>query len=178
MSSLQKFHRRTNVIASGGGFSFTTIGSGNATVGFWLANNDTSKVIVAPKSTELTQAIGLAYGSNNIVRGTNNVTVGLANTNTLYSFGSTAHPQAYYCKSLTSGGYNTWYLPAKNELISMISNKNATPFATTNGMSSSDMYGSSTEYDGSGSYVWGIAVSGTSTPNKTDKTAIRAVRMV
>jgi hypothetical protein len=109
---------------------------------------------VAPKSTEVTgwQAI---FGSTGTVRGTISTTNGIANTNTLYAFGNTTasgHPAAYYCKNLTTGGYNTWYLPAKVEMLTMWSNKSAKPFATANSFALA-MYFTSTEY--SGGYSWG-----------------------
>ena len=126
MSSLQKFHRRTQSLGPIG--PFTTIGSGNGTVGYWLGDIATNRLVVAPKSTEAS----LTWGSYGTVRGTNSTTDGLANTNTLAGFGQAAHPAAYYCKTLTQGGYNTWYLPAKDELNTLYSNKSATPFATAN----------------------------------------------
>jgi hypothetical protein len=127
MSSLQKFHRRTN----GGAPAVKLIGSEApvAGAGFYLgkAGDGTSYMYVAPKSTA---PVNKPWGSQGTTRGTVSVTNGLANTNTLYAFGSAAHPAAYYCKSLTTGGYNTWYLPAINELVTMFTNKSQTPFAT------------------------------------------------
>jgi hypothetical protein len=147
MSSLQKFHRRTN----GGAPAVKLIGSEApvAGAGFYLgfAGDGTSYMYVAPKSTE-TQ---LAWGSTGTTRGTVSTTNGLANTNTLAGFGQTAHPAAYYAKNLTTGGYNTWYLPAKNELNTLYSNKSATPFATANSFVGSYYY-SSTEDNGG--YAW------------------------
>ena len=94
MSSLQKFHRRTNNAPS-----VKLIGS-EAPVsgaGFWLgtAGDGTSYMYVAPQSTEAS----VVWGSSGTVRGTTNTTNGLANTNTLYALGSAAHPAAYYCKT-------------------------------------------------------------------------------
>jgi hypothetical protein len=142
MSSLQKFHRRTQSVGAAVN-PFTTVGSGNTTVGYWLgtAGDGISKLIVAPKSTDT----ALSFGSNGITRGTTSTSDGLTNTNTLYAFGSAAHPAAYYCKSLTTGGYNTWYMPASLELQSIISNQYATPFATTNGFIFTANYQTSTE---------------------------------
>jgi hypothetical protein len=127
MSSLQKFHRRTQSL--GPASPFTTIGSGNNTVGYWLRGVAPTRLIVAPKSTE----VQLTWGSYGIVRGTTIKTNGLSNTNTLYSFGSAAHPAAYHCKSLTTGGYNTWYMPALDEMQSCYTSRLAVPFATANG---------------------------------------------
>ena len=151
MSSLQKFHRRTN----GGApptWPATAIGGGNATYGFWLGDISTNKLIVAPKSTETS----LTWGTYGTTRSTISTTNGLANTNTLAGFGQAAHPAAYYCKNLTTGGYNTWYLPAKDELNTLYSNKSATPFATANSFVGS-LYWSSTETNGN--YAWSQSLS-------------------
>jgi hypothetical protein len=142
MSSLQKFHRRTNNASAPAG---KLIGSGSATTGYYLgfAGDATSYMYVAPKSTEVQKQ----WGSYGTTRSTVSTTNGLANTNTLVSFGTAAHPAAGHCKYLSTGGYNTWYLPAKNELNTLYSNKSATPFATADSFVGSS-YWSSTEGDG------------------------------
>jgi hypothetical protein len=143
MSSLQKFHRRTASFGPPPTWPATAIGGGDVTYGFWLGGISTNKLIVAPKSTEVQRA----WGSYPITRNTTNASDGLPNTNTLYAFGNsitTGHPAAYYCKTLTQGGYNTWYLPAIDELVTIISNKAAIPFATANTMDNT-LYWSSTE---------------------------------
>ena len=147
MSSLQKFHRRTN----GGVPAVKLIGSEApvAGAGFYLglAGDGTSYMYVAPKSTESTT---LAWGGPGVLSGATSLTDGVTNTTTLANAGSlitTGHPAAYYCKNLSTGGYNTWYLPAKNELNTLYSNKSATPFATANAFTySGAYYWSSTEY--------------------------------
>ena len=146
MSSLQKFHRRTNV-GGGAPSPFTTLGSGNATVGFWLGDLATNRLVVAPSSTDVTRA----WGSQGTVRSTTVTSYGLGNTNTLYGFGATAHPAAYYCKTLATGGYNTWYLPARDELTTCWSNHAATPFATANAFNQI-VYWASTEFNDI--YAW------------------------
>ena len=178
MSSLQKFHRRTNGGAPAVSL-FPSIGSGNNTVGFWLgtAGDGTSKLIVAPISTEKSDSNSV-WGSEGTLRGTNSTTDGLANTNTLYAFGQTAHPAAYYCKTLTTGGYNTWYMPAKNELGTMYANRAATPFASADAFTTV-FYTSSTEVNGT--YCWQQFVSGTGIGGNTGKnyrSVLRAVRRV
>ena len=154
MSSLQKFHRRTLVV--GGGVAaglFATVGSGSDTIGYRLgyASGSSAYLIAAPKSTEAQRA----WGSNGTVRGTTSATNGLGNTNTLYGFGSAAHPAAYYCRALTTGGYNTWYLPARNELNTLYSNKSAVPFATANSFVGGYFW-SSTETDGTFACIQGF----------------------
>ena len=150
MSSLQKFHRRTQSVGPAP-FAFTSIGSGDETHGYWLAGAASNKLIFAPGSSET----GAPFGSDGVLRGTASTTNGLANTNTLASFGSAAHPAAYYCKTHSLGGYNTWYLPALTELESMIVNKAATPFATAPGNDFNAYFGlhwTSTEIDASQAY--------------------------
>jgi len=113
---------------------FPSIGAGNGTVGYWIgtAGDGSSKLIIGPKTSEvLANDSRCGWGSDGTIRGTTNITNGLPNTNTLASFGSAAHPAAYYCKSLTTGGYNTWYLPAKNELVTIMANRNSAPFSSS-----------------------------------------------
>jgi hypothetical protein len=131
-----------------------TLGSGDDNKGYYLglAGDGTSYMYVAPKSTQTQKS----WGSHGTFRGTVSYTNGLANTNTLYAFGSAAHPAAYYCKSLTTGGYNTWYLPALDELATMYSNKSAIPFATANSFAG-DYHWSSTDFDAN--YAWELDMS-------------------
>ena len=175
MSSLQKFHRRTNSGAPVG--PFTTIGSGSATIGFWVADSTTNKLVVAPKSTETT----LSWGSVGTFRNVRNTTNGLANTNTLAAFGASAHPAAHYCKNLTTGGYNTWYMPAQSEMYTMYLNKSVTPFATTDGYGASgNYYLTSTEgNDSNNNCMWSQHMSNGSqyaSDLKMDSRRVRAVR--
>ena len=146
MSSLQKFHRRTQSVT---GASGKLIGSDApvAGAGFYLgkSGDGTSNMYVAPESTE----VSLTWGSSGTTRNTISTTNGLANTNTLYAFGQTSHPAAYYCKTLATGGYNSWYMPAKNEMITIYSNQASTPFAL---FDSARWYIGSTE--GSATLVW------------------------
>jgi hypothetical protein len=171
MSSLHKFHRRTN-----GGvpptWPATAIGGGDVTNGFWLGDISSNKLVVAPKSTETTSK----WGSYGTTRSTVSTTNGLANTNTLAGFGQAAHPAAYYAKILTTGGYNTWYLPAKDELNTLYSNKSATPFATANSFSGA-FYWSSTE--DSGGIAWNQSLSNglqNGGYGKGNSLSVRAVR--
>ena len=131
------------------------IGSGDDTKGYWLGNagDGTSKLIVAPKTTEAS----LAWGSFGINRSAFSSSDGLANTNTLYAFGNsitTGHPAAYYCKTLTQGGYNTWYLPAPDELNTLFSNKSATPFATANSFGGSNYWSSMAQSHTGNYWAW------------------------
>jgi hypothetical protein len=173
MSSLQKFHRRTNNKPA-----VKLIGSEApvAGAGFWLGGLwGTQYIYVAPKSTEIL----LPWGSYGTVRGTNSDTDGLTNTNTLYSFGSAAHPAAYYAKTLTTGGYNTWYLPATAEMMVYTASL-ATPFATSDALSNTTQYSSSTERNQYSNHTVGIGVwgayAGVGGVSKNGNFLVRAVR--
>jgi hypothetical protein len=169
MSSLQKFHRRTQSVVSAAKLMGSEAPIGGA--GFYLGNagDGISYMYVAPKSTEVQRT----WGPNG-VRGTVSTTNGLANTNTLYSLGLTIAPPAYHAKTLTNGGYNTWYLPAIDELTTLYSNKSATPFATANSLTNARHW-SSTEY--SGSYASAFSMGGYSLNNdKSNPYHVRAVR--
>ena len=128
----------------------TAIGGGDNTYGFWLGDISSNKLIAAPKSTE----VSLLWGSYGVTRAATSSTNGLVNTNVLAGFGQAAHPAAYAAKNLTTGGYNTWYLPAINELNTLYSNKSATPFATANSFV--------------GTKYWSSTFSNNSTPNFQD----------
>ena len=171
----------------GGGVIFgwpaTSIGGGDETHGFWLgtAGDGTSKLIVAPASTETSKT----WGSLGIARGTTSTTDGIANTTTLFNLGASAHPAAYHAKSLTTGGYNTWYLPAKNELNTLYSNSRAIPFALSSNVfnttpGSSCNYTSSTEVNSNSRWTQyfdaGFQDNGAYTGTKISATRVRAVR--
>ena len=105
---------------------FPTFASGNkSTTGQWVGTTlNSSKLIMANPIT------GTAWGSSGTVRGTTSLTDGLTNTNTLYSFGQSAHPAAYAIKSMTQGGYNTWYMASQTELLNMYSAQQSKPTGT------------------------------------------------
>jgi len=185
MSSLQKFHRRTQTI----GKPAPAIGSESpiAGAGFYLgkAGDGISYMYVAPKSTETSFGHWSAiWGSYGTARGTISATDGTGNTSTLYALGSAAHPAAYYCKTLTTGGYNTWYLPAINELQTMYSNSSRLPFAQNDAFINGNnyLYLSSTENNATG--VWAqYFVSGWGQYNRANKSGsswnlVRAARRV
>jgi hypothetical protein len=149
------------------------IGDGSATTGYWLgtAGDGTSKLIVAPASSQL----GRQWGSYGTVRNTTSTTDGVANTTTLYSFGSAAHPAAYHAKSSTTGGYNTWYLPAKNELMTLYSNKPATPFSGS-GNQFGGYYWSSTELTDNVAWAQSLTDAGQYNGSKSQNRLVRPVR--
>jgi len=118
-----------------------SLGSGSDTIGYYIgaAGDGTPYLYVAPQSTTTTKT----WGSNGTVRSVASDTDGLSNTNTLNAYGATAHPAANYAKTLTTGGYNTWYLPAINELKTIVSNRASCPnvYFTGTMWSSTEDYG-------------------------------------
>lgn len=66
-------------------------------------------LIVAPKSTGQTGPVGFG----NTAGVTTSEIDGFANSNLL---NSPSNPPAYFCRGLTIGGYNDWYMPARYEL--------------------------------------------------------------
>ena len=114
MSNIFKFSRRTN---QGGTAAFIYGGAMNG--GFYAGDlisaaaiGGKTKLIVAPKSTEVSKA----WGSQGTIRNISSTWNGLLNSDTLNAFGASAHPAANYCRTLSTGGYLDWYLPAKDEL--------------------------------------------------------------
>ncbi len=160
-----------------GGAVAPLLGSGSSTKGYYLgkSGDGTSYMYVAPKTTENL----FRWGSEGITRGIFSPTDGVTNTNTLYGFGNsitTGHPAAYAAKTVTTGGYNTWYLPAKNELLTIYSNKSATPFATNDSYSGRYNW-TSTEYNGSYAWLQDFTTGAQLYTNKYDSyLRVRAVR--
>lgn len=75
----------------------------------------THYLIISPRATG--QSADNAYNINNINDpGATSLIDGPANTNAL---NDANHPLAQFCKNLTIGGYNDWYMPALNEMITI-----------------------------------------------------------
>ena len=148
------------------------LGSGNNTIGYYLYSGGGEYYYVAPKSTQVVKQ----WGSSGILRSTSSAYGGLSNTNTLAAFGAAAHPAAYYCKTLTTGGYNTWYLPSRGELsIYIYPNRQTAPFHPVNGFDAAK-YWTSTESTDVNARAADMGNGSTGQQQKITNLLVRAVR--
>ncbi len=122
------------------------------------------------------------YGPG-LYRGANSLSNGIPNTAILSAFEAIAHPAAHYCGHLVQGGYDDWYLPARDELTQVCANRAAI------GGFSPGSYWSSTEADPSalGQFTadhnaWSVSFPSCgasqhfSFPSKKNLMAVRCVR--
>jgi len=99
----------------------------------------THRLIVAPADTGATGngytlTTNLRYKtSQTATSGTGSSFDGVANTDAIVAAGIANHPAAEFCTQLAIGGFNDWYLPAKDELD--IAYQNLKPTTASNSTS-------------------------------------------
>lgn len=124
-----------------GAYSFIPTTSGAAFGGGYLVKaslfND-KFYITSPVSAEQTVKWKT---SNTSTPGTSSTTDGLTNNNAM---NNSSHPAAQYARNLNLGGYTDWYLPAKDELNYIWTNRANLPAGQEYGPT--DTFWSSTEY--------------------------------
>jgi hypothetical protein len=144
--------------ALGGIIAYTTNGGAN---GFVITSTDVST--------------GAPWGcEGTVISGADGTAIGTGNQNTIDIVNgcATAGIAARLCKNLSQGGYSDWYLPSKDELSQIYTNK-----ATIGGISS-NRYWSSSEFFNSSTNAWFVdMLNGTPTPDtKGTSYYVRAIR--
>jgi hypothetical protein len=117
----------------------------------------THALIVAPRVTGQTQAV--MKTTDTATAGTQSRYDGAANT---ANMDNTAHPGAYFCANLSTGGYSDWYMPAIDELD--VAYQNLKPDSTANATNTTNAYAVPTRTSGYTSSV----------PGQTTVTAFQA----
>lgn len=152
-----------------GGFYF-----GNITVG-----SDEYVLIIADKSAEA-ELQWKTYNTG--TSGTASAVDGWANTNAI---NNTTHPAAKYCRDYRGGGFDDWYLPARDELnqmwLNLPPNGGATPapFKTGGAQAmAAEFYWTSTQSSPSQSWMQGFNNGVRGYQDKTTPLLVRPVRRV
>lgn len=92
-------------------------------------------IVVAPKALGGEAPEGLFWKtSNTTTAGTTSTNDGWANTQAMETAGIANHPAGQFCRGLSIGGYNDWYLPSRDELEILY--RNFKPTTTSNNTSS------------------------------------------
>lgn len=94
-------------------------------------------IVVAPKALGGEAPGTLAWKtSQTTTAGTTSTNDGQVNTNAMATAGIANHPAGQFCRGLSIGGYNDWYLPAKDELEILYRNFKPTTSANYTGSGS------------------------------------------
>lgn len=151
--------------------------------GFYIGNYNGHHYIVSDKSAEASLRWKTIASTT---PGASSETDGWANTNAM---DSATHPAAQHCKNYGGGGYDDWFLPARNELnlfwINIAPGNPSThnDFKTggAQALATPDRYWSSTQ-GGTSSIAWTQEfVNGNQTSNfmnKTNSLFVRPVRKI
>lgn len=91
-----------------------------------------SALVVAPKALG-GEAPRVWKTSDTTTVGTDSISDGWANTQAMATAGLANHPAAQFCRGLSIGGFNDWYLPSKDELEILY--RNFKPTTTSNNTS-------------------------------------------
>jgi len=113
---------------------------------------------------------------NSVATGFTSPVTGRSNTAGLAAFGTSPSPAPYYaalwCHELTVSGFSDWYLPATNELITLMGNRGADSGFTIENAS----YWTSSEYSTGSASFRGTMSSGSQPKNYTYNSFVRCVR--
>jgi hypothetical protein len=161
----------------GGEVSFTTgaLAVGDSYQGGLIAYFSSGDGFVAAATDQSTGTSWGCEGTDVAFAEATGIGQGENNTDYIVAYCSTTGIAAEICKNLTLGGYDDWFLPSKDELNQMNTNRTAL------GMTSSGYYWSSSEYSSSqANYAWYHVMGGSANyQNKSNSTyRVRAVRNI
>ena len=133
----------------------------------------TYAIIVAPKAQGGEASGTLAWKTTQTTTtGTDSLNNGFNNTAAMVAAGISLHPAAQFCKGLSINGYTDWYLPAKDELNLIYTNRGSLDaFVQT-------YYWSSTQNSSTNSWSQGVNNGRQYTGYKTGTGSVRGVRRV
>jgi len=124
----------------------------------------------------VTKSWGTNYDHPTLTSSTPDANSGEKNTVTLSNY-ATAHSAARFCQNLVYGGHTDWFLPNREELNLIYTNRAAIGgFATTGGAFNDGSYWSSTENTSANSSYLAFSTGTTSTGDKSSALYVRCVR--
>ena len=112
---------------------------GGQYVGNVVVGGDTYGIIAALSAGQAPSKLQWKTG-NTATAGTDSLVDGWANTLAMIAAGELAHPAARYCRNYTGGGFDDWYLPARDEQNLMWTNRSRLSLGMT-----SDYYWTSSQ---------------------------------
>ena len=110
---------------------------------------------------------------NTATAGTDSLVDGWANTLAMIAAGELAHPAARYCRNYDGGGFDDWYLPARNELNLMWTNRSLLSLGMT-----SDYYWTSSQSSASNAHRQNFSDGRLTTNSKNVTGYVRPVRRI
>jgi hypothetical protein len=111
--------------------------------------------------------------SNTATTGTGSLVDGWANTLAMITAGELEHPAAGYCRNYTGGGFDDWYLPARNELNLMWTNRSLLSLGMT-----SDYYWTSSQSSANVAHAQYFSNGSQGTYAKVNQYYVRPVRRI
>lgn len=145
---------------------------GGQYIGNVVVGDDTYGIIAALSAGQAPSKLRWKT-SNTATAGTGSLVDGWANTLAMITAGELAHPAARYCRNYAGGGFDDWYLPARNELNLMWTNRSLLSLGMT-----SDYYWSSSQSSNSQAHIQSFS-NGTQLANgKNTAYYVRPVRRI
>ncbi len=168
-------------------FDFTLMLGDYAEGGVVFYLNDTGGGLVcAVKDQADDNGVAWSGNTSTSVAGATSDTDGAANTAAIVADNNTADKAATLCKAYNGGDFHDWFLPSKDRLADMYTNRDAiNTTATLHGGSDFDVsgysptysvYWSSTEYSSHGAWYYIFSHGNSGHDDKIEPSRVRAVR--